>query len=199
MTALTVLQETMLQVGLNPAAPNVAATDFETVQIVKFINEAGKDIATRAEWSGLMKDWTVAGGAGPGVLPADFDRLVGTGAVRLNKTGHVPVKPVTSPELWALLAQVPSATPHFHLTGGKLHFSPGLDTDGATVRYVSAHWATGKAAVTENGDEILIPKDLVTKAAACRWYRAKALPYEDLLSEFEADLATAIQQDRGAS
>jgi len=197
MTAETVLENVLLEIGLDRSAPQLTAGDYETRQIKAFMNATGKDVAHRAEWSRMFGDLTVPGGVDNAVLPDDFHQMAEQGAVRLNKSGFHPVRAVTAPEQWAFLTARPSAQPYFHLAGGKVLFSPILDADGALVRYVSKHWVEGKEAITENGDTLLIPERLVEKGTIWRWRRQKGLPFDDMMAEHEADILAEIDADRG--
>lgn len=197
MSAETVLQNVLVEIGLDRTTPQLTASDYETRQIKEFMNATGKEVSRRAEWSRLFQDLTVPGSVDQITLPDDFHQLTERGAVRLNKVGFHPVRVVTAPEQWAFLTARPSAQPYCHLAGGKLLFASALDTDGALVRYVSKHWVTGKEEITENGDTLLIPERLVEKGTIWRWRRQKTLPYDDLLAEYEADILVEIDADRG--
>ncbi len=197
MTAETVLTNVLLEIGLDNPTAQLSSDDYEILQIRALMNAAGKDIARRAEWSRLYKDMTIGGGLSEIDLPVDFHEMAEYGAVRLNKAGFYPVRPVVSPEQWAFLIARPSAQPYYHLAGGKILFSPTLDVDGAKLRYVSKYWVTGKEEVTQNGDTLLIPENLLEKGTIWRWKRQKGLPFDDQMAEFEADLMTEIKADRG--
>ncbi|CCN84546.1 putative Exodeoxyribonuclease V beta chain [Vibrio nigripulchritudo SFn27] len=197
MTAETVLTNVLLEIGLDNPSAQLTSHEYEIRQIKTFMNAAGSEIARRAEWYHLVKEQVVSGGVSEAILPDDFQMLTEQNAVRLNKAGFHPVRLTSSPEVWALLSERPSAQPYCHLHAGKILFSPELETEGATVRYVSKHWVEGKAEVTQNGDKLLVPERLIEKGTIWRWKRQKGLPYDDLLAEFEADFVTEIQADRG--
>ena len=197
MTAETVLNQVLLEVGLDNPNAQLTSQDYDIRQIKAFMNAAGKDVARRAEWSRLYTTWAVPGRISEVSLPTDFQQMAEQGAVRLNKPSFTPVRPVISPEQWALLTVRPSAQYYYHLTGGKLLFAPALDTDGAIVRYVSKNWVEGKPEISQNGDVLRIPERLVEKGAVWRWKRQKGIPYDDMLAEFEADLVNEIKADRG--
>lgn len=197
MTAETVLTNVLLEIGIDNPSAQLTSSDFSIRQIKAMMNAAGKDIARRAEWSRLYKTFSIAGGLSESVLPSDFQEMAEKGAVRLNKAGFYPVRPVIAPEQWAFLTARPSTQPYYHLAAGKILFSPALDDDGAIVRYVSKNWVEGKPEITQNGDNLLVPERLVEKGTIWRWKRQKGLPYDDILAEFEADLMTEIAADRG--
>lgn len=199
MTAETVLQNVLLEIGLDNTTAQLTSSDYEIRQIKAHMNEAGKDIASRAEWSELFVNWTISGGVDDIDLPSDFHEMAETGAVRINKSGYHPIRAVVSPEQWDFLSGSSSAQPYYHLKGGRLHFSPTLASEGALVRYVSNQWVTGASEISQNSDTLKIPEKLVTKGTIWRWRRQKGMTFDDYMSEFEADLATAIKADRGAA
>lgn len=212
MTAETVLNNVLLEVGLDVTSAQISSGTLEMRQIVRFMNAAGVDVSRRAEWSKMSKRVTFAhddsgGGNAPGGgtvttsifdLPDDFHEMAENGAVKLNGIADFcPVRAVVSPEQWEFLLTQPSTQPYYHLTAGQLQFSPGLDTNGATVRYVSKYWVEGKEAINQNGDNILVPERLIEKGAIWRWKRQKGLPFDDVLAEYEADILADIKADRG--
>ncbi|MEG9884920.1 MAG: hypothetical protein V6Z86_10035 [Hyphomicrobiales bacterium] len=197
MSAETVLNNVLLQIGLDPPSPQLSGDDYDIRQIGALMNAAGEDIAGRAEWSGLYRDWSVPGGLTQVDLPRDFQKMASRGAARLNGKGFRPIRLVVAPEQWTFLTARPSAQPYCHLAQGKLRFSPPLPVEGATIRYVSTQWVEGKAGITQNGDRLKIPERLVEKATVWRWRRQKGLAYDDMLAEFEADLVADIKADRG--
>ena len=197
MTVETVLRTVLLQIGLDQPDVQITSDDYEMRQIAALMNAVGEDIAGRAEWSGLYRDWAVPGGLDKADLPPDFRKLAEKGAARLSKNGFRPIRVVVAPEQWAFLTARPSAQPYCHLAQGKLLFSPTLPKPGAAIRYVSKHWVEGKAELTQNGDRLLLPERLVEKGTIWRWKRQKGLAYDDMLAEFEADLAADIKADRG--
>ena len=194
MTAQTIMERVVTGCGIDRAA-TVTGSDFETRQFRAVINAAGDDIALRAEWSKLFTTATIASGTSSYALPADFREMAESGAVR---TATAPVRVVVMPEQWAFLTQNPSGQLYCHLSGGNLLFSPALPA-AATLTYLSKNWvAGGKDAVTDDGDTLLIPESLVALGAIWRWKRAKGLPYDDQLAEYEADLEAHLKADRGA-
>jgi hypothetical protein len=197
MTAETVLQNVLLEIGLDIPDAQISSDRYDLRQIRAFMNATGNDIARRAEWSRLYVDWTVAGNIAAVDLPNDFFEMSEQGAVRLNGAGYTPIRSVVAPEQWEFLTARPSTQPYYHLRGGQLLFAPVLPPEGAKVRYVSKNWVEGRAQIEQNGDNIRVPERLIEKGTVWRWKRQKGLPYDDVLAEFEADLIAEIKADRG--
>jgi hypothetical protein len=198
MSAETILQSVLLEIGLEKTGPQIGSNDFDIAQIREYLNQAGEDISKRAEWQGLYKTETVAGGVSSHDLPADFQEMGERGAVYLNKAGFAPVRVVIDPTSWAFISRRSSAQPYCHLSGGKLHFTPALDADGAAFTYVSKNWVvSGASVVSQNADTFHIPERLLKSGILWRWFRDKGMPFEDHLNEFEADLVQEIKANRG--
>jgi hypothetical protein len=194
MSAQDVIQQVYREIGLSGAA-TFSATSYEALQIVNEINEGGRDIASRAEWSKLFGTFTAAIAATSQPLPDDFQEMADSGTVIVAGAAF---RPVTAPEAWAFLGRSPSATGYYHLRGGNILFSRALPAQ-ATITYLSKNWvAGGKSKITDDGDALLIPERLVTRAGVWRWNRLKGFAYDDLAAEFEADLETYVTADRGA-
>lgn len=195
MTVETVLNNVLLEIGNDRTSAQITATDYEMRQIKAFMDAAGRDLAARAEWSGLFTAATATGASEN--LPADFWKMPESGDVRTS--GGAEVRAVTSPELWAFLAENPSTEYFYHLRGGQILFSPELPAGNATYTYISNSWCTGGTSITQNSNTVVFPERLLELGTIWRWKRQKSLPYDDYISELEADLQTAIAADRGAA
>lgn len=197
MNAEAILIDILNEIGIDRSNPQVNAVDFEMRQIVDFMNEAGDEIAERAEWSKMYNDWVVPGAQSSIDLPDDWRKIASTGSARITGT-YAPIRVVTDPETWGFLQARPSVRQYCHISGDQLHFAPVLPTSGATVKYQVQAWVSdSKLAVTENGDNVLVPGSLIVKGAVWRWKRQKGLPYDDYVAEYEASLITHLKADRG--
>ncbi len=191
-----ILPEILAECNIDRASPAINDGTFEMRQITAFMNAAGREINTRVEWARGAAAFTVENVTSIS-LPADWQELAETGAVTVGTYDYRPARLVKSPELWQLLQRLPSRQNYFRLEGPSIVFSPPIGPTGATVRYQSKNWLVGKDGVTLNSDVAIFPERLLARATIYRWKRAKGLPYEDLMGEFEADLATAAKADRG--
>lgn len=207
MSALDVLNSVLSEIGISKTSPELSDnTDADVVEIRNFMNLAGQEIARRADFSKLFVDAGTGGNISEYTLPDAFCRIPSKGTtVKLNKSGvFTPVIPVVSDASWALIKyKNPSDLYYYHQISNKIVFAPTLDGDGAIVTYISKYWVednvTGREVIQDNGDTLLIPESLVQKGAVWRWMRKKGLPYEDHFSEFEADLKTELDSNRGVA
>jgi allantoicase len=197
MTVETALVDILTQIGLEIDAPNAAGNEPDVVQVVEAMNETGKDLAARFEWSKLFATTTV-GAVSQATLPNDFGKLVDSLPVRRGGTGFRPLKRASSPDAWALLSVSPSTTQgHYYLSGGVINFAPVLTADGAVIQYQSKNWCETADEITQNGDALHIPERLIVSGAVWRWRRQKGFPFDDFMAEHEAQIVEELENDRG--
>ncbi len=191
-----ILPEILAECNIDRVIPAINDGTFEMRQITAFMNAAGREINARVEWARGAASFTVEN-VTSALLPADFQELSESGPVVVGPYEYRPARIVTSPELWQLLQRQPSRQNYFRLDGASIVFAPPIGAEGATVRYQSKNWLVGKDGVTLNSDVTIFPERLLARSTIYRWKRSKGLPYEDVMNEFEADLATAAKADRG--
>ena len=185
-----ILPEILLSCSIDNAAPQIATSDFEMRQIAGMLNACGAEIARRGNWAKMLGEFSATGDTD---LPTDFARLTGT-----VLTGGEYIRVVQDPAVWAMLEEAESEQAYCFLEGGQIKFLPAL-TGVASVQYVTRHWVSGGAAsVTDNSDETLFPERLLISGTVYRWRRQKGLEYSDVLAEFEDELSSALQDDRGS-
>ena len=198
MTIGTALSSVLYQIGIEVITPQITDPDYNIAQVRAFMDDAGRDISKRAEWSKLYRSHSIPGSVSESVLPSDFYKLGESGSVMRNGASYEPMRNAPFPEMWQMLTKRNSGQPYFILREGRIQFSPALTADGAIVRYVSSSWLdTNSDTITDNSDGLLIPERLLVSATVWRWKRQKGLPYDDHLAEFEAELVADIKSDRG--
>lgn len=197
MTLLTAANEVCDVVALDRFASIVGVNDEAAYTMFAIANEAGQEIARRADWQNMLLSTAVV--SSPANLPTDFQRVASSGAVRAANGSSV--RPVTDAGQWGVVLMVPSSTQYFFVRGNQILFSPAAVAAGATVDYFSRSWAMNGATRIEsfNADDntVLFPERLLIKNMIWRWKRQKGLAYDDNLAEFEADLAQEITADGG--
>ena len=185
------------EIGIDLENPQISQNTFQMKQIRSFMNDAGRDMWNRTEWQQGFKDLNILGGLSLVSLPNDFLKMPKHGAVELGADQYAPLRNVTSPQMWQLLAKRPSQTPYFFLEGGSLKFSPEIPTDGASAKYITKNWVEGeKSEITTNSDSTLFPNTLLIMSTVWRYLRGKGLPYDDQMAQSEAEFMEAIKADR---
>ena len=195
-TAAEALTNIRYSLEMNNTA-QLSSNDYETVQLRTLMNDVGKELMARVEWSKLYKELVIPGNVTEYALPDDFHRMPETGAVRLNKAGFENVLSTVSPELWEFLTKTPSEEYYYRLRDGKILFNKELDSDGAIMPYVSKYWVENADQITQDGNILLISSRLLEIGTVARWRRQKEMPYQDQQSEYEATLINEINADRG--
>ncbi len=200
MTLLTAVNEVCDVVSLDQFASVYGSDDPNAQTMVALAQEAGDEIARRADWQRMLATHTAAGS--PENLPSDYQRMTPGGAVRAS-TGDF-FRPVTNSSQWAVIVGIPSTQAYYFVKGQQILFSPAASAVGAIIDYVSKNWiqhdpSGPQATFTADDDTSLFPERLLVKGIIWRWKRQKGLPYEDNLAEFEADLVQEINADRGVA
>lgn len=200
MTLLTAVNEVCDVVSLDQFDSVYGADDPNAQTMITMAKEAGDEIARRVDWRSMLKTATVS--VSPFELPGDFQRLIPGGSVRTAAAAFCRV--VTVGSQWSVVAATASVQPFFFVRGKTMLFAPVDAAPGATVEYVSKNWIIGdpyeeRDTFKADDDKTAFPDRLLVKGIVWRWKRQKGLPYEDNLSEFEADLAQEINADRGAA
>lgn len=176
--------------GMNDPAAN---TMFELAQ------EAGDEIARRADWRGLLSTGTLLSSGAS--LPEDFQRFTPGGGLR-TANGEF-IRPVTNSGQWRVVASIASAQPYYFVQGSAVLVAPASAGVAALIDYLSNAWvvAGGDRSNTLGADDntFAFPERLMIKNIVWRWRRHKGLSFDDQLAEFEADLAQEINADRGQS
>ncbi len=204
MTILTAIQEACPDLGLQKPLSAVDASNPTAVRLLDFAHDAGDDIARRGDWSRMLATTTVT--SGPIALPASFARLVPGGAVNRTLPTWQSVRgPLSSDQMTQIAGGRFGAASrlYYSIEGGSIVLSRALASETVTVSWVRKEWllngSTYKTRATADVDECLFPERLLTKAIIWRFRRETGLPYQDQLTEWEADLAMELRQDRGVT
>lgn len=198
MTAINVLEDLAVEVGgISLSGLSVSSTDDAIRQMVQMINAAGHEIMRRADWSKLLSREFHDAAPNEIDLPDDFHRFPESGAIfRGNPLS--PVRIIVDKNLALFLRESPPDDQRYcFINTTAIEFYPD-ETEDTEINYISRQWVDGKDKVTENGDVLLIPEELVVRGAVYRWRRARGQSYEDTVSEFEAALAAEVKANRGA-
>lgn len=200
MSLLTVVTNVCNETGFFAPATVVTNSDPAYARILVHVNAAVSELSSRADWRRTLSSFTISSGSSASV-PADFQRLVPGGALRLSGSNQ-PIRSLSDEE-WRLVANAGTTSQlFFRLYGAQIQLSRAL-TGGETVTvdYVTntpvVNGATFKSAVTQDADMFVFPEGLLEKGAIWRVQRMNNLSYQDQLAEFEAQLLSDYEEDRG--
>lgn len=188
MNVIEIAKAVAPSIAIEAPATVVSSSDPNAVKLLQMMNEAGREIAMRADWGALEKVETLSGTgtASAYPLPADFARLSIGNAV-IGAGG--PVRGGLSRDEWLSLTPTEGAPRYFRLTGGQISFYPyPALSDPVQVAYQSKHWCAGGEAFTADDQEPLVPHELVCRGTIWRWKRSEGQDFSDFLAEYEAML-----------
>lgn len=174
--------------------------------MVALLNQVGKTLAKRGEWSLIKKDRSFTAVAAQLQLdpPTDFDRfcenvdLMHVG-MRMAMTG-----PLTASDWVRVVVDNHTHRPgYWMMVGGKINVWPVPTTaDSFRYFYMSKNWVksddgVGKAAFSADADAPLIPEEILRLHLLWRWKSSKGLDYAEDMATAERETDQAISRDRG--
>lgn len=215
MTKITdILARVARQVSYNEPSSWITATDRTAKEIRDdFLLETVDELQKRIDWASPIGKQTTITGDGSTVshsLPSNFVR------VQFDENA---IYEITSTRRAGVVVQSDGDWTHINAigTGGgsrfyqiegyegnyTIQFYPTLE-DGSTVTvsYISNVWmadsgGTEGKALTDPDDVALYPRRILELGCIWRFRKRKGVPYQDILSEYEAWLATQANQQRG--
>lgn len=100
MSALTLAQDVVSEIGLPTISSLVGSTNSTAKRILSYINEIGQDLRSSAQWSELFKEHTITlvSGQDSYSLPADMDRAEST--TFWNRSSSLRLINTQSPSKW---------------------------------------------------------------------------------------------------
>ena len=201
MSLISIAQNVAVNVGLEK--PTTAEGSDATVQkLVRFINDAGDELARRVDWSNLTKTLAITGDGTNSAFDLASDHARLSPGLSVTVDGN-PLRGGISADEWFSLTPTEGTPRYFRILGRTISFYP-YPADGKTgsVSYQSDRWAQnsdGQAigGMMSNDDVALIPEDLIAKGAIWRWRRHDGRDFGDYLAEFEAALVDYAKAEGG--
>jgi len=209
-TVVEILNRAARQCSVSEPASWVSATDPTALEFKDFLDETREDVQMRCDWVGPISKTTVITGTGVEdyALPTNFLRLHRDDyAVYERNRTRRPCVPVTRDGEWEYIDElgITGAYRFFRLQGydenWTIGFKEELETDlTVVVSYVSKNWivnaGTEKSEFTDAADVCLLPRRLIETGIVWRFRRRKALPYQDVLAEYEILMARGNTDNR---
>jgi len=209
LTALQIIQQAALELGLNK--PNEVAASLENTgqQMLALLNAAGADLMFMHPWQEITAIHVFQTNAAQAAyaFPSDMNYIVD--GTFWNRTNDEPlIGPVTSQEWAALTSGADSLTPHevFRFLGGSvLIFPTPTAVLDIAFEYVSANWVesglnigTYKSTITADTDIPRLNSNLLIKALKVKMWNAKGLDTTALLAEFNLVFESLLGKNKGA-
>jgi len=213
-TAVDVINQTAMELGL-PKTPSLVGDDtVQTTQLLALLNSAGNELLTYYPWEQFRKEWVfdTATGQGEYDLPADWSYNIDQ--TQWDRTDHWPMIGPKSAQEWAwlkggLLAAAPRL--RFRISRNKFMIwpVPSVTTSPSQYtiaqEYISNGWvikrATGQlvSMITEDTDEIAYDPWLISKYLKLKFYQLKGFDTTAVQTEFTRVFNTLTGKDVGAA
>lgn len=208
MSALSIVQNAAQRLSLDSPGAVFSSTATEIIQLRQLMNQEGKELARRHNWTVLVTEktfTTVATSVQSSAVSTDFDHIVNNSM--WNRTQDRPVQGPITAQQWQQEQSGPTYTTNnlaFRFRGGSLLITP-TPAAGETVayEYVSKNWAetsggTGLAAMTADTDVGVLDEELITLGVIWRYLQAQGLDYAEAFRTYEMEVGKAIGRDGGA-
>jgi hypothetical protein len=210
MSLLSAIQNACDRIGIARPSSVVGSTDQQTLRLLGYAQQEGKELARKYDWQVLVKETTfsstataVQTSAGSTVIPADFDRF--KDGTFYNRTEKREVYGPLNADEWQYTQSVVSRVfvEAYRVRGDQLLMTPG-DTSGDTIafEYVSKKWVTQQngtatAAWTADADAAALNEELITLGVVWRFKAAQGLDYAEEFRTYEAQCANEYMRDGG--
>jgi hypothetical protein len=205
MSLLSLCQAAAIQLSLPVPSAIIGSAEDTDVMLLRLAQEEGLALMRRYPWQVLMAEQTfttVAAETQPGVIPADFDRIL-PDTIWNRSTRRRVVGPIAADE-WAetKAKQVTYVNPTFRIRGDAWLMTPTPPADETIAfEYVSKNFckagATPQAAWAADADVARLDEGLMTLGLVWRFRAAKGLPYGEDLALYEKRVMEAILRDGG--
>jgi|TARA_R110000824_G_scaffold18476_2_gene73135 hypothetical protein len=212
MTLLTIIQDATQDLGLAEPTSVVGNNDKKIVQLLQLANREGRNLASRYNWSSLIKQVTftqvaaqLQGVIQGGIISAgDFESIVNDSM--WNRTTQLPVPGPLGSQDWQALQAFPLTGPYrqFRIQEGKLFFDPAGANASDTIAFeynsksfCASAAGAGKSKWSVDTDVGILDEDLMTLGIIWRWLQRKGLDYAEDFNAYETRVANAMARDGG--
>ena len=214
MTKVTeVLDRAARQCSVTAPSSWITATSTTALELRDdFLLETIDELQKRIDWQApIGKQQVIVGDDSENYsLNSNFVRLTnGNMAVYETTTTRRSAIPVNSDGEWTHLNEIGTAggSRYYRTKGYEGNFTIDFyrnpsSAESITVSYVSDVWmkssgGTEGKAFTDADDVVLYPRRILELGIVWRFRKRKGLPYQDILAEFEAWIATTANRMRG--
>jgi len=215
-TVLWIVQQTMVEMGLNKPPEAVSSQDTTVQQMVALLNRAGNDLVIGYPWQQLTKEYlfntSTAVLAPDGLtlavnMPSDWSYFLDQ--TQWDRTNHWPLMgPKTAQEWQWLKGGLLSSGPRirYRVVSGKLELFPGAATaSNIAMEYVSDGWCedtqvAGKFYNYPQADSNLVLFDqwVLSAYVKLKYWEAKGLDTTAYAKDFVNVWEARIGKNKGA-
>ena len=222
-TALWVVQQTMIEMGLPKPLQVVTSADTTVQQMLALLNRAGSDMVIGYPWEQLTKEYLFNTGncavvttpSGPPImtqpLPADWSYFLDQ--TQWDRTNHWPLLgPKTAQEWQWLKGGLLSSGPRirYRVVGGNLELFPGAfppaqPYSDIAMEYVADTWVQSATqqntyynSIQSDEDLILFDQWVISAYLKLKYWEAKGLDTSAYSKDFLSTWEARIGKNKGA-
>jgi len=222
-TALWVVQQTMIEMGLPKPLQVVTSADTTVQQMLALLNRAGSDMVIGYPWEQLTKEYLFNTGncavvttlSGPPImtqpLPADWSYFLDQ--TQWDRTNHWPLLgPKTAQEWQWLKGGLLSSGPRirYRVVGGNLELFPGAfppaqPYSDIAMEYVADTWVQSATqqntyynSIQSDEDLILFDQWVISAYLKLKYWEAKGLDTSAYSKDFLNTWEARIGKNKGA-
>jgi hypothetical protein len=211
MTALSVVQDASLYLGITKPTQVFGASGRNELELAEMLNEAAQQIFKAHDWQLLT---TIVAGAdiptGDGstedfALPSDYDRMDDSTEV-WSSSLETPLAHIVDRNVWLGIdiRSFDIVINAWTLYGDQIHIKPALGT-GVTAKYwyvsnLIVDPATGdnKAAFDTDTDVFRLDERALKLGLIWNWKKSKGLSYQEEMNEYNFLMQDLISRDKGS-
>lgn len=210
MNALEIVQEMCRRIGFSVSNTATNSTDPQITQMLSLLNEEGRDLSSRHDWTNLQTEATFTGVAAPSqgalaTIAPGFRRFINETVWNRSQQREAP-GPVTPRQYQRLKSGLASLVdPAWYVRGGNLMLEPAPAAGQAySFEYIDKRWVvaadgTRKEQFTRDDDTHLLDDDALILGLIWRWRQTKGLEYAEDFTKAERKVSALMGEDGAAS
>lgn len=211
MTLLSIVQDAAVSLGLPEPSSVASSTDLATKKLMRFANQAGKQLMRYHDWQGLIVEqvFTALGQEEQtnALPPADYDRMVYNPVV-WDTTSHLQLSGPVPQRYWRMIVSGISSgvSGYWRIIGNQMHVLPVMTAGNALeFEYISKRWALSAEGDEQDGfladtDTVKCPifEDLLALEIIWRFRQSRGFAqYAEDMATCEREKEKAASADRG--
>lgn len=206
MSLLTICQNAADRIGITRPSSVVNSTDQQSLRLLGYAQQEGKDLARKYDWQVLTKEQTFTATATEtqsSALPSDFDRFIAE--TFFNRTRKRPVYGPLNANEWQFAKSVVATViiESFRQRGDSILMTP-TPTAGDTYafEYVAKNWCQSSAGAAQSAwasdtDTGILNEELMTLGVVWRFKKGQGFDYDEDFRSYEMQCAQIYSRDGG--
>lgn len=208
MSLLTMIQSVTDDLGINKPTTIIGNTSDDIEQLLALANNEGRDMASRYQWSALLKENTFTFQTqkdqgelnGTVVTDSDVDYIIND--TIWDRTENIPLFGPMSPVLRQAheAFSISGPYPRYYIRGKNLYFDTVPSANTGAFEYKSKWWCessagAGRAKWAADTDVGRLDENLMALGITWRWLRRKGMDYSEEMRTYEMRIVDKMAQD----